>query len=85
MGVLFSEGRFFHDLQVQVSYPHAADWPLPDAPEPQRLARSDAKLKAKQTLKLVALGDSITEGYNASPLPLKHGKGQPIHRSKTTK
>ncbi|MCX6872597.1 MAG: SGNH/GDSL hydrolase family protein [Verrucomicrobia bacterium] len=66
MGVLFSEGRFFHDLQVQVSYPHADDWPLQDAPQALRLTRSDAKLKAKQALKLVALGDSITEGYNAS-------------------
>ena len=37
MGVLFSEGHFFHDLQVQVSYPHAADWPLQDAPPAQLL------------------------------------------------
>jgi lysophospholipase L1-like esterase len=66
LGVLFSEGRFFHDLQVLVSYPHAADWPLQDAPQAQLLTRSLAKLKAKQPLKLVALGDSITEGYNAS-------------------
>ena len=66
MGVLFSEGRFFHDLQVQVSYPHADVWPLQDTPQAQRLARSDAKLKTKQSFKLVTLGDSITEGYNAS-------------------
>ena len=66
MGVLFSEGRFFHDLQVKVSYKHDGVWPLPDAPEPQRLTRSLAKLKAKQALKLVALGDSITIGGNAS-------------------
>ena len=66
MGVLFSEGRFFHDLQVQVSYPHAGGWPLQDAPPAQRLTRSLAKLNDKQTFKLVTLGDSITEGYNAS-------------------
>ena len=66
MGVLFSEGRFFHDLQVQVSYNHDGVWPLPEAPEAQRLTRSLAKLKAKQRLKLVALGDSITVGCNAS-------------------
>jgi lysophospholipase L1-like esterase len=66
MGVLFSEGRFFHDLQVQVSYPHAGDWPLQDAPPAQLLTRSLSKLKAKQPLKLVALGDSITIGGNAS-------------------
>jgi lysophospholipase L1-like esterase len=66
LGVLFSEGRFFHDLQVQVTYEHADIWPLQDPPQPQRLSRSLAKLKTKQPLKLVALGDSITEGYNAS-------------------
>ena len=77
MGVLFSEGRFFHDLQVQVSYPHAGDWPLQDAPPAQRLPCSDAKLKAKQPLKLVALGDSITEGYNASGLA---GSEAPPHQ-----
>ncbi|MEI6784013.1 MAG: SGNH/GDSL hydrolase family protein [Verrucomicrobiota bacterium] len=66
MGVLFSEGRFFHDLQVQVSYPHAGVWPWQDAPQAQRLPRSEAKLKAKHPLKLVALGDSITLGGNAS-------------------
>jgi len=66
MGVLFSEGHFFHDLQVQVSYPHAADWPLQDAPPTQLLTRSLAKLNVKQPLKLVALGDSITIGANAS-------------------
>ena len=27
IGVLFSEGRFFHDLQVQVTYAHAATGP----------------------------------------------------------
>ena len=32
MGVLFAEGYFFHDLQVQVSYPHVDKWPLQDAP-----------------------------------------------------
>jgi len=66
MGVLFSEGRFFHDLQVQVSYPHAEDWPLQDTLQAQLLTRSLAKLKAKQPLKLVTLGDSITLGGNAS-------------------
>ena len=53
MGVLFAEGYFFHDLQVQVSYPHVDKWPLQDAPPAQRLTRSLAKLKAKQPFKLV--------------------------------
>lgn len=65
-GVLFSEGRYFHDLQVQVSYSHSDTWPLKNAPNQEGLRRTLAALKAKKPLKLVALGDSITEGYNAS-------------------
>jgi acyl-CoA thioesterase-1 len=65
--VLHSEGRFFHDLQVQVSYWHKTDlWPEPYKQQPERLTRVLAKLRAKQPIKLVALGDSITQGFNAS-------------------
>ena len=65
--VLHSEGRFFHDLQVQVSYWHKTDpWPLPPEPRPEQLTRVLAKLRSKQPIKLVALGDSITQGLNAS-------------------
>lgn len=65
--VLHSEGHFFHDLQVQVSYWHTNDvWTLPDKPQPEQLTRVLAKLRAKQPIKLVALGDSITQGFNAS-------------------
>ncbi|MSR63458.1 MAG: SGNH/GDSL hydrolase family protein [Planctomycetes bacterium] len=69
-GVLFFEGRFFHDLQVQVSYPHAGTWPLQDPPLAHGLARSRARLESRQPLHIVALGDSITEGYNASGFQL---------------
>ena len=65
-GVLFSNGHFFHDLQVQVSYEHSETWPEPDVHQKRRLARSLGKLLAKQPFKIVVLGDSITEGYNAS-------------------
>lgn len=65
-GVLFSEGRFFHDLQVQVTYQHAGKWDWQPPVNENRLAKTIAKLKAKQPVKIVALGDSITEGYNAS-------------------
>ena len=65
-GVLFSEGHFFHDLQMQVSYEHRETWSLPDSPPAPALPRSLAKLQARQAFKLVTLGDSITEGYNAS-------------------
>ena len=65
--VLHSEGHFFHDLQVQVSYWHNNDaWTLPDMPQPEQLTRVLAKLRSKQPIKLVALGDSITQGFNAS-------------------
>ena len=65
--VLHSEGRFFHDLQVQVSYWHKTDpWPVPYKPQPEQLTRVLAKLRARQPIKLVALGDSITQGFNAS-------------------
>ena len=65
--VLHSEGRFFHDLQVQVSYWHKTDpWPVEVKPSPEQLTRVLAKLRAKQPIKLVALGDSITQGFNAS-------------------
>jgi lysophospholipase L1-like esterase len=65
--VLHSEGHFFHDLQVQVSYWHKTDaWTQPAKPQPEQLTRVLAKLRAKQPIKLVALGDSITQGFNAS-------------------
>ncbi len=66
-GIFFSEGHVFHDLQTQATYEHAGTWDLPEAPaQPERLARSLAKLRTRQPLKVVSLGDSITEGYNAS-------------------
>ena len=65
--VLHSEGRFFHDLQVQVSYWHKTDpWPLPYKRQPEQLTRVLSKLRSRQPIKLVALGDSITQGFNAS-------------------
>ena len=62
---LCANNHFFHDLQVQVTYRHDGAFPLPDAPA-NRLPRSLGKLQAKQPIKLVALGDSITQGYSAS-------------------
>lgn len=65
--VLHSEGHFFHDLQVQANYMTSEKWQgfVPVA-EPEKLKKTIAKLKAKQPVRIVALGDSITEGYNAS-------------------
>ena len=67
--VLFSEGHFFHDLQVQASYATAEKWAgAVPAEAPDKLRGVVAKLKAQQPVKIVTLGDSITEGYNASGL-----------------
>jgi lysophospholipase L1-like esterase len=64
-GVLHSEGRFFHDLQTLVSYSHNQSWP--DLVKAQStLPRSLKKLRSNEPFQVVTLGDSITEGYNAS-------------------
>ena len=65
-GVLHSEGRFFHDLQTLVSYSHNQSWPDLVQPVSTTLPRSLEKLNSSQSFKVVTLGDSITEGYNAS-------------------
>lgn len=66
--VLFDNEHWFHDQQVEVSYaPRNPRW---DAYIPSyagdRLPRTAARLKNKEPLTLVATGDSITNGYNAS-------------------
>jgi acyl-CoA thioesterase I len=65
-GVLWSEGHFFHDLQVQVTYEHEDLFPWRPAPAVNTLGRSLQKLRSQKPFKLVAMGDSITEGFNAS-------------------
>jgi acyl-CoA thioesterase-1 len=65
--VLFGEGRFFHDQQVLAAYTPAERWtgPVPAA-DPAGLARTIARLAARQPVKVVVLGDSISTGANAS-------------------
>jgi len=67
--IFFSLGRVFHDLQVLATYDHTEAW---DGATPrfagERLPKTLAKLKAKQPLRYVALGDSITFGHDASAL-----------------
>jgi lysophospholipase L1-like esterase len=68
--VLFDNGHWFHDQQIEVTYERAAtDWtgPVPRF-EATRLPRTFAKLKAKQKLTIGVSGDSITYGLNASGL-----------------
>ena len=68
--VLFNNGHWFHDQQIEVTYQHAAsDWPgeIPQFAA-ARLPKTLAKLKAKQKLTIGVSGDSITFGLNASGL-----------------
>jgi lysophospholipase L1-like esterase len=74
--VLFDNGRYFHEHQVEASYvPRDPQW---DAYRPRfagdRLPRVLAKLKSKKPITLAVSGDSISEGYNAS----KFTKGPPF-------
>ncbi|MGO8705106.1 MAG: SGNH/GDSL hydrolase family protein [Candidatus Brocadiia bacterium] len=66
--LIFGEGRFFHDLQVDATYTHAAGLWRGYVPRFQggNLPVALGKLKRKQPVMLCALGDSITAGGNAS-------------------
>ena len=65
--LLYGEGHFFHDQQALASYEPAEPWsgPVPAA-DATGLARTLARLKARQPVKVVVLGDSISTGANAS-------------------
>ncbi len=68
--VLFNNGHWFHDRQVEVTYERAAaDWPgaVPQF-DASKLPKTLAKLKAKHKLTIGVSGDSITFGLNASGL-----------------
>ncbi|RYG75470.1 SGNH/GDSL hydrolase family protein [bacterium] len=73
--LLWSEGHFFHDLQVEASYRHAKNEWAGYVPAPaSNLPATLGKLKRKEPLHIVLLGDSISEGYNAS----SHVKVEPM-------
>ncbi|MDG0794260.1 SGNH/GDSL hydrolase family protein [Cohnella ginsengisoli] len=65
---LFSEGRFFHDKQVVVSYKcrKTSRYRAIGAPEAACPKRTAAKLANAEPLNLLVFGDSIAEGANAS-------------------
>jgi len=68
--ILFNNGHWFHDQQIEVTYARqAADWPG-DVPhfDATKLPKTLARLKAKQKLTIGVSGDSITYGLNASGL-----------------
>ena len=66
--VLFDNGHFFHDHQVEVTYDsRSAPWPgVRPKFAGSTLPKTLAKLRAQQPLTLCVSGDSISEGYNAS-------------------
>ncbi|MCW8131306.1 MAG: SGNH/GDSL hydrolase family protein [Planctomycetota bacterium] len=66
--LIWSEGHFFHDLQVSVTYTHAVGaWKgYVPAFAGEQLPRTLKKLRAKEPLTVCLSGDSISQGYNAS-------------------
>ncbi len=69
VSLLFGEGHFFHDQQVEVTYVPRKDaqWTgyRPKFAE-KSLASTIARLRDKKPLTLAVSGDSISQGYNAS-------------------
>ena len=69
VGLFFAEGYLFHDRQAEASYEHRSSWHgfMPPA-QLDRLPGTAAKLDAAAPLKICIVGDSISEGCNASAL-----------------
>jgi lysophospholipase L1-like esterase len=65
--VAFTEGSFWNDRQIAVSYDHQDNWggPIPST-APGQLLRTKKKLQAGLPLKVALLGDSISFGASAS-------------------
>ena len=68
--LLFDNGHWFHDQQIEVTYLRTAnDWPEGGPHfDPARLPKTLARLKSKQKLTIAVSGDSISYGLNASGL-----------------
>lgn len=67
--LLFGEGHFYHDQQVEVSYVprKSAKWTgARPAFAEKALPATLAKLRARKPLTIAVSGDSISQGYNAS-------------------
>jgi lysophospholipase L1-like esterase len=65
--VAFTEGNYWNDRQLAVSYEHAGKWdgPLPSSGKKQLLKTGKA-LRNGDPLKVLLLGDSISTGASAS-------------------
>ncbi|MCC6696631.1 MAG: SGNH/GDSL hydrolase family protein [Candidatus Hydrogenedentes bacterium] len=69
--MLFGEGHYFHDQQVEVTYTHKAGlWQERGAYVPaaatNELVKTRAKLSAREPVTVILLGDSISAGGNAT-------------------
>lgn len=66
--ILFSEGSFFHEHQLAVTYTHAPNlWKGPVPSFQSKTFRGlISKLKRQSTLKLLLFGNSIAAGFNGS-------------------
>ena len=65
--LLFSEGSFFHDRQIAVTYVHLDEWKgETPAFQGSRLKKTIAKLEAKQPVHIVIYGASVSTGANSS-------------------
>lgn len=63
----FSEGAYYHQLQLSVDYRTRETWTGPfSEPQPEHLARTRRLLMQGDPITLVVMGDSISEGANAS-------------------
>ena len=65
--ILFSEGSFFHDRQIAITYRHESKW-VGALPKPQgdKLPHTHEKLNGSDPLKVLFFGDSISAGANSS-------------------
>ena len=76
--VLFENGRWFHDQQVEVTYLHDGEAWGGEVPRfaAEQLPKTIAKLRAGEPLTIGVSGDSISAGGNASG-PIKAPPGMP--------
>jgi len=65
--MLFYQGHWFHDRQIEVTYRRKEEWSGPVLKwDEKALPRALARLRAGKPLTIGVSGDSITQGYNAS-------------------
>lgn len=65
--IFFTEGNYFHNQQIAVTYKHSAtwNWSIPGY-KGDKLPKTVEKLKNNKVLNIVFYGDSITTGANSS-------------------